>query len=150
MSDYDSRYLAGVALFNEGEYFEAHEAWEDLWSESHGDDRRFYQGLIQAAVGLCHFVNGNLGGAVKLYQSAREYMSRCPDTMHGMSLPKFWGQMEACFAPLLGQDRPAPGASPDPELLPMISLDPQPAAWPEPGGLSPSGVEGAKDPGGRS
>ena len=49
---YDPRYLAGVLLFNRQDYFEAHEAWEDLWSESHGPARKFYQGLIQAAVGV--------------------------------------------------------------------------------------------------
>jgi hypothetical protein len=32
----DPRYLAGVVLFNEQEFFEAHEVWEDLWAESHG------------------------------------------------------------------------------------------------------------------
>src|SRR5262249_26444350 len=52
---YHPRYLAGVLLFNEQAYFEAHEVWEDLWAESYGPERKFYQGLIQAAVGLCHF-----------------------------------------------------------------------------------------------
>src|SRR5262249_34694592 len=99
MAAYDPRYLAGVLLFNAGDYFEAHEVWEDLWSEGHGDERRFYQGLIQAAVGLCHFGNGNLGGAVKLYHSARDYMARCPPVLLGLDIAEFWKRMEACFAP---------------------------------------------------
>ena len=77
MEPYDPRYLAGVLLFNAHDYFEAHEVWEDLWAASHGTERRFYQGLIQAAVGLCHFSNGNLGGAAKLYRSSRDYMEAC-------------------------------------------------------------------------
>ena len=40
MDPYDPRYLAGILFFNEGDYFEAHEVWEDLWAESHGDERR--------------------------------------------------------------------------------------------------------------
>src|SRR3979490_1033221 len=74
MDAYDPRYLAGILFFNGQDFFEAHEVWEDLWADSYGDERRFYQGLIQAAVGLCHFGNGNLNGAVKLYNSSRDYM----------------------------------------------------------------------------
>src|SRR5262245_58394393 len=56
---YPPRYLAGIVLFNEQAFFEAHEVWEDVWIEKSGLERKFYQGLIQAAVSLCHFGNGN-------------------------------------------------------------------------------------------
>ena len=72
--DYDVRYLGGVRFFNDGDFFEAHEAWEGLWLETSGPERRFYQGLIQAAVALYHFGNGNLRGAVKLYGSSLGYL----------------------------------------------------------------------------
>src|SRR5271166_3825731 len=101
MDTYDPRYLAGILKFNEGDFFEAHELWEDLWSEGHGDARRFYQGLIQAAVGLCHYCNGNLNGAVKLYHSARDYMQPCRPHFLGLDVADFWRQMEHCFAPIL-------------------------------------------------
>ena len=48
---YDPRYLAGIVLFNRGDFFEAHEVWEQLWMEP-GEDKKFFQGLIQAAVAL--------------------------------------------------------------------------------------------------
>src|SRR5690606_4025898 len=70
-SSYDPRFLQGIAYFNECDFFEAHEVWEDLWSEIQGPSRRFYQGLIQVAVCLHHFGNGNLRGAQKLYHSCR-------------------------------------------------------------------------------
>jgi predicted metal-dependent hydrolase len=132
MDTYDPRYLAGVLLFNAGDYFEAHEVWEDLWAESHGEERRFYQGLIQAAVGLCHFGNGNLGGAAKLYRSARDYMERCGSPLLGVDTAAFWAQMERCFRPVLGPAPPDRAARPDPALLPVIELRPGPEAWPEP------------------
>jgi uncharacterized protein len=53
----------GINFFNAGRYFEAHEAWEDLWREAEGPVRLFYQGLVQAAVGLHHLGKGNLTGA---------------------------------------------------------------------------------------
>src|SRR5262249_49466194 len=54
---------AGINFFNAGRYFEAHEAWEDLWRPTQGPLRLFYQGLVQAAVGLHHLAHGNLNGA---------------------------------------------------------------------------------------
>jgi predicted metal-dependent hydrolase len=53
----------GIELFNRGEYFEAHEALEDAWREGPADEKKFLQGLVQAAVGLHHFSRGNLVGA---------------------------------------------------------------------------------------
>src|SRR5262249_58623576 len=132
MSAYDPRYLAGVLLFNAGDYFEAHEAWEDLWADSHGDERKFVQGLIHAAVGLCHFGNGNLGGAAKLYRSGRDYMRPVPSPFLGLDVEAFWRQMGACFRPLLGPEPPDRATRPAPALAPVIVLDPPPAEWPDP------------------
>ena len=141
MAPYDPRWLAGVVLFNAGDWFEAHEVWEDLWSENHGDERRFYQGMIQAAVGLCHFSNGNLGGAAKLYRSAKDYMSRCPATLLGLDIAAFWAAMERCFSPVLGPDLPDRATRPDEAALPRIVLEPPPDAWPDPDDYLPEDEE---------
>ena len=53
----------GLLFFNSGDYYQAHEVWEDLWRITVGPDRVFYQGLIQAAVGLYHLRRGNKIGA---------------------------------------------------------------------------------------
>jgi predicted metal-dependent hydrolase len=44
----------GRAAFNRGEYFQAHELWEDAWRELDGVERILVQGLIQIAAGLHH------------------------------------------------------------------------------------------------
>ena len=54
--------VEGINFFNAGHYFEAHERWEDLWRITKGPLRLFYQGLVQAAVGLHHLSRGNLNG----------------------------------------------------------------------------------------
>src|SRR5437667_12233725 len=95
---YEPRYLAGILFFNRRDFFEAHEVWESLWQDCCGPERSFYQGLIQAAVGLLHFVNGNLRGAAKLYRSSRDYMGRYGSRYLGLDLSDFWQQMERCFA----------------------------------------------------
>ncbi len=128
---YQPRYLAGIVLFNRQDFFEAHEVWEDLWQECCGPERRFYQALIQAAVALLHFGNGNVRGAAKLYRSSRDYMARYAPRYLGLDVDDFWRRMEYCFAELLaaGPDRPVPL---DEERIPQVALDPPPADWPDP------------------
>jgi uncharacterized protein len=141
MNPYNPRYLAGIVLFNDQAFFEAHEVWEDLWTESHGTERRFIQGLIQAAVGLCHFSNGNLGGAVKLYRTSRDYMLPCGSPFLGLNVNAFWQGMERCYGTLLTAAEPDRTLRPDPELLPRITLDPEPAEWPNPDDFLPEDDE---------
>src|SRR5437870_8778936 len=105
--EYEPRYLGGIVCFNERDFFEAHEVWEGLWLEMAGPERRFVQGLIQAAVALYHFGNGNLRGAVKLFQSSRDYMDRFGARYWGLDIAGFWRQMEQCFAEALVATDPA-------------------------------------------
>ena len=52
-------------LFNAGEYWLAHEALETAWrSIIEEDERRVWQGLIQAAAALFHRRRGNRHGVV--------------------------------------------------------------------------------------
>jgi len=66
----DPRVREFVRLFNQEEFFEAHEVLEDLWQDHTGPDRAFYQGLIQVAVALEHCRRGNLPGARGVLESA--------------------------------------------------------------------------------
>lgn len=129
---YDPRYLAGIVLFNRGDFFEAHEVWEELWMDTAGPDKRDIQGLIQAAVGLCHFCNGNVRGAVKLYHSARDYMTRHDAPHLGLDTTAFWEAMRLCFAELLAGVELDRRVTVNEELLPTIALAPAPAEWPDP------------------
>jgi tetratricopeptide (TPR) repeat protein len=42
----------GIRLFNEGKFWHAHEAWEQVWHRHPEDSRLFIQGLIQIAAGF--------------------------------------------------------------------------------------------------
>lgn len=124
---YDPRYLEGIAFFNACEYFESHEVWEDLWTEYRGEARKFYQGLIQAAVALYHFGNGNLRGARKLHGSVHGYLEPYGPKYLGLDLETFLREFDACLAGVTSAPDGAPVAELDPELLPEIRLDPPPA-----------------------
>jgi uncharacterized protein len=131
-TDYDPRYLAGILFFNARDFFEAHEVWEDLWADCRGPEQRFYQGLIQATVGLFHFSSGNVRGAAKLYRTSRGYMEPYGSPYLGLDTANFWLQMERCFAPVLTAADPARDIRPDTDLIPTITLDPAPECWPDP------------------
>ncbi len=56
---------SGLALFNRAEFFEAHEALEDVWREAQfgSPGRRHLQGLVQLAVAFHHESTQNFVGA---------------------------------------------------------------------------------------
>ena len=66
--------LQGIREFNGREWFECHETVEELWIGEEGEVRDFYQGLIQIAVALHHWRNGNFGGAVSLLKGGAGYL----------------------------------------------------------------------------
>lgn len=122
--NYDPRYLAGVRFFNECDFFEAHDAWEELWADYQGPSRKFFQGLIQVAVCLHHFGNGNTRGAKKLYFSSRKYLEEYLPSHLGIDLEKLLRELENCCRAIFESDEEYPNVEIDPELIPEIHLDP--------------------------
>jgi hypothetical protein len=122
--EYDPLYLRGIAYFNACEFFEAHEVWEELWKSYSGDLRLFYKGLIQAAVALHHFGNGNIRGARKVYGSSRGYLAQYQPTCVGLDVQKFLSEFDACFAEVAANDEQFPKIDLNPDLIPEIWLEP--------------------------
>lgn len=79
---------AGVAIYNEGRYHAAHDAWEDHWLdlESGTEDECLLHGLIQFTAVVHHAFEGNWSGAVGLAESAGEYLADLPADYRGVSL----------------------------------------------------------------
>jgi uncharacterized protein len=75
MGDPD-RLERGRTAFNRGEYFQAHELWEESWRELEGAERIFTQGLIQIAAGLHHLQQGRLGPGSGLLRKGLEKLSQ--------------------------------------------------------------------------
>jgi predicted metal-dependent hydrolase len=126
-AEYPELYLSGIAYFNACDFFESHEAWEALWTEYQGPSRKFYQGLIQAAVALHHFGNGNIRGARKLYFSTRSYLEPYLPEHMGLDLEKFLQQFQQCFAAVAASQEDFPEIEVEPDLIPEIHLNPPPA-----------------------
>jgi uncharacterized protein len=78
------QYREGVELFNRAAFFEAHEVLEDVWRAAPHAEKKFLQGLIQAAVALYHFHNGNRVGARSVLKRAFRNISLYPEGFGGI------------------------------------------------------------------
>jgi predicted metal-dependent hydrolase len=80
----------GAELFNQGQYYEAHEIWEELWLELEDQEKLFVQGLIQvAAAGHKAFVQNQPQGCVKLLTTALEKLEPAPPDFLGVETRQF-------------------------------------------------------------
>ncbi len=120
----DPRFHRGIEYFNAYDFFEAHDEWEELWQEYSGDDRTFLQGLIQVAVCLHHFVNGNTRGAVKLYHSSRNYLEPYLPARHRVDLTAVLSQLAACCCEIIECTEQFPSFEISADLIPQIELMP--------------------------
>ncbi|MBL8819655.1 MAG: DUF309 domain-containing protein [Planctomyces sp.] len=96
----DPRIDEGITLFNSEEYFACHDVWEDFWSEQTGPEKPFFQGLIQASVAMFHFQEGNLGGARRMYATARARLCGFGPITAGIHVDKLIQDMDLCFEEL--------------------------------------------------
>ena len=86
---YDDRYLEFVDLWNRREFYDAHEALEDLWLDDDGPDRRFHQGLIHLAAAYLHLWRGNVPGARARLASGAAHLHPYGDIHRGLDLAVF-------------------------------------------------------------
>ena len=61
----DSLFVA-LNLFNNHEWYEAHDAFEEIWHCVDGEERQVIQGILQVSVSQFHLSKGNLNGATIL------------------------------------------------------------------------------------
>ena len=116
-------YHAGLQLFNEGQYFEAHDTWEEIWHEV--QDRRrekFYRALIQGAVTLELLRRGRAEGVRQVFLSSTELFQGLPETFMGLHIPTFLANLKNAIAPAL-VDLDAKQIKIDPTRLFTIQLD---------------------------
>lgn len=99
----------GAALFNAGEYWEAHEAWEPLWLRSAGLERRLLAGVILLAAALhkAHRMENPRGGR-RNYDKALAHLGHLPERYEGLEVRR----LEAEVARALE----------NPELRPQLPL----------------------------
>ncbi|HTP52042.1 MAG TPA: DUF309 domain-containing protein [Anaeromyxobacteraceae bacterium] len=79
----------GEALYRQGRYFDAHEAWEEVWRVEHGEVRALLGGLIQVAAALHHaLVRHRAIGAARLFAAAQERLAPLGPRADGLDLER--------------------------------------------------------------
>lgn len=99
-------YHHGIELFNQAEFYDAHEVLEDVWRASADPEKLFLQALIQTAVALHHHSTGNLIGCQSLMARALRNFHGYPDGFCGVEVEPLraslseWGRALAEGGPL--------------------------------------------------
>ncbi len=91
----------GLRLFNEADWFEAHEVWEDIWVMATGPLKLFYQGLIQCAVVMEHIRRGNPRGVRAVWATAVPKFDSLPTVYQGIHIPHLLEKMKQVVTPIL-------------------------------------------------
>ena len=66
LKHFEENFLYALNLFNNEKWYEAHDAFEDIWNNLDGDERQIIQGILQVSVSQFHLSKGNLNGATIL------------------------------------------------------------------------------------
>jgi predicted metal-dependent hydrolase len=76
----------GLRLYDAGEFFAAHEAWESVWLPAQEPEKTFLQGLIQVTAAFHHWQRENRLGTSRLLRAALGRLERYPACFGGISV----------------------------------------------------------------
>jgi predicted metal-dependent hydrolase len=100
-------YAQGIRLFNQQQFFDAHEVLEDVWRDAPAAQKKFLQGLIQLAVALHHHSRGNTVGAVSLLKRAARNLEEEPRESRGIQVAELLHCISQCVG-AIEQGMPLP------------------------------------------
>lgn len=103
-------YHAGVAAFNAGDHYPAHDHFEALWGED------FWKGLVQAAVALHHYKARNPKGIEGLPENVLRILTPYAPQYAGIDVGRFLVDFQDYFQRV--QDGQAPALEEAPRLHP--------------------------------
>jgi predicted metal-dependent hydrolase len=105
---YPIEYIAGIDLYNAGEYHAAHDAWEERWMGPVGpDEKLFLQAMIQSAVAFHHLQIGRPGAARRMYLMSKEKFERLNQTVFmSLDLNDYQAQLDRALSWLLTVPNP--------------------------------------------
>ena len=127
---YPVEYLAGIDLYNAGEFHAAHDAWEERWMDDVGPrEKLFLQAMIQSAVAFHHLEIGRPGAAREMYRRAKEKFARLgARSFMSLDLEDYQRQLDRSLAWL--HDAPDPRTlAPRETRPPVIRLSPEVADY---------------------
>ena len=123
---YPIEYIAGIDLYNSGEFHAAHDAWEERWMGPVGpDEKLFLQAMIQSAVAFHHLQIGRPGAARRMYLMAKEKFARLNQPVFmSLELADYQAQLDRALSWLLSVPDPREIEQPEiePPVIRLVSL----------------------------
>jgi hypothetical protein len=92
----------GLRLYESGEFFAAHEAWEAVWLGAEEPYKTFLQGLIQVTAAFHHLKNNNRLGTTLLLHAALGRLERYPAEFGGIAAGALCGEIRERLQTLEG------------------------------------------------
>jgi predicted metal-dependent hydrolase len=96
-------YVAFWKLWQAGEFFKAHEGLEELWRQTQGEQKLFYNGLIHAVVALYQHQRGNAPGACRQCVRMQEKLAPFAPEFYGVQVDQLVCAVENQIAPSRAQ-----------------------------------------------
>jgi len=90
----------GLRLYDAGEFFTAHEAWESVWLNAPEPEKTFLQGLIQVTAAFHHLQRNNPLGTVPLLEAAPRRLDRYPPGFGGIAVTLLCDDVRVCLGNL--------------------------------------------------
>ena len=84
----DPRVIKGIQLFNQKEFFNAHEELELAWRDETEPIRNLYRGILQIGVAYYHIQHRNFTGAKKMFVRAEKWLSPYSGIYIGINIDK--------------------------------------------------------------
>lgn len=97
-----------MELFNAGKYFQCHDVFEELWISARGEEKIYYQGIIQLAVALYKIVDEpNWRGATSLLTTGSSLLKSVNGERAGIDIKDAVDKAETLLASLekMGPER---------------------------------------------
>lgn len=92
---------AGIELFNQQQFYEAHHGLEDAWNDDKGPARDMYRAILQVAVAYLQIERGNYRGALKMFLRVRQWLEPLPDNCRTINIAQLRTDAEAANSALM-------------------------------------------------
>ena len=91
---FEDTFFNALNLFNNQKWYEAHDAFEDIWNTLDGEKRQIVQGILQVSVSQFHLSQGNLNGATILLGEGLGRIKNRTNENIGIDLESFCQSLE--------------------------------------------------------
>lgn len=85
MHELPKKVKQGLQSFNQGDFYEAHEFFEDSWRDTQESTRELFRALLHLSGGYYRLTQDRPGAAKKFFTRARHWIQKFPSPFLGLN-----------------------------------------------------------------